>query len=344
MAPTLSAVITLLFTSASLVIASDSWTLNCAALTQQRSDPIEAPGIASSHVHAVVGSTAFSRHMSGVDGALNGRATTCDKFTDHSSYWCPQLYHMDNSGKFNLLPFTGMVAYYENYTCAYNPDTPGVCPETRHPRAFPAGLRMMAGNTTRRTFNPSDPWDQAILFETGDNGEVYGIPKQLDGAQLSGHVRFPSCWDGVHLDSEDHQSHVSYPDPKLGGNTQGGMCPKSHPVALINIGAEFGFTLNGITDPTSLVFANGDTTGYGFHGDFWAGWENTTALRNSFADCFTNDDCPWRAFGAPHGMDPNPTRRTPEVPAPDENIGLHGPIDKLPGDNPVYRPSRIMRR
>jgi hypothetical protein len=40
------------------------------------------------------------------------------------------------------------------------------------------------------------------------------------------------------------------------------MCPESYPLALINIGAEFGFALNRITDPQSLVFANGDTTGF----------------------------------------------------------------------------------
>jgi hypothetical protein len=75
------------------------------------------------------------------------------------------------------------------------------------------------------------------------------------------------------------------------------MCPESHPLALINIGAEFGFALNGITNPQSLVFSNGDRTGFDFHGDFLQGWTNSSALQASFANCFTNDDCPWRQFG-----------------------------------------------
>jgi hypothetical protein len=61
------------------------------------------------------------------------------------------------------------------------------------------------------------------------------------------------------------------------------MCPESHPLALINIGAELGFALNGITDPQSLVFTNGDTTGFGFHVDFLQGWTKFLALQASFS-------------------------------------------------------------
>jgi hypothetical protein len=28
----------------------------------------------------------------------------------------------------------------------------------------------------------------------------------------------------------------------------------------------------------------------------------------------------------------------------EDDIGLNGPVDKLPGDNPVYKVSRIVRR
>lgn len=347
MAHTLASLAILLSTLTSIAFASDTWTLNCGPLVQARLDPIDQPGVwPSGHVHAAVGSTAFAMDMSGTNGALNGKATTCDKFTDHSSYWAPQLYHMRQDGRLDLLPFTGMVAYYENYTCSYNKDSPGVCPGVRDAMAFPAGLKMLAGDSRRRTLNMSDQWQQAILLEAGNSGEVYGMPTTLDGTRLSGHARFPSCWDGQHLDSDDHQSHVAYPDASLGGNTQGGMCPASHPRAMINVGAEFGWNLNGITDPASLVFANGDTTGYGFHADFYMGWENRTALKESFATCLSNDDCPWRSFGSPNGENPNPTARNPQQAPPYENIGQNGPIAKLPGDNPVYKPlpGRFHRR
>jgi hypothetical protein len=147
-----------------------------------------------------------------------------------------------------------------------------------------------------RTYNDSDQTNQAILFTSGTQYNVHTIPTSL-GGYLQGAVRFPSCWDGVHVDSANHKSHVAYPDPALGGNTEGGMCPLSHPYALISIGAEFGFDLSNVTNMSSLVFANGDTTGYGFHADFVQGWQNSSALQASFANCFDNGECPWRAFG-----------------------------------------------
>lgn len=319
-----------------LCTASNVWTVNCAPLTVQRSDPILSPGQPSGHVHAVVGSTAFSRNMTGLDSATIGNATTCDKWTDHSAYWAPNLYQINSDGTFSALPFTGMVAYYQNYTCNYNASSPGICPENRNPAAFPEGLRMIAGDARRRTLNLSDPWQQAVLMEVGNRGEVYGFPKVLDSDRLSGHVRFPSCWDGVNIDSANHKDHVAYPDASMGGTTEGGMCPASHPYAMINMAALFGWDIGNISDPSSLTFAQGDTTAYGFHGDFYMGWQDRDALQQSFANCFTNDYCPWREFGSPDGSDTEPTVRSPETPAPLEDIGDVNPLIALPGNNPLY--------
>jgi hypothetical protein len=84
------------------------FTVNCAALTVQRSDPIVSPGMASGHVHAVSGGTAFQRTMSATT-ALNGKATTCDKTLDRSDYWIPQLYHIRSDGLFEIVTFQGSV-------------------------------------------------------------------------------------------------------------------------------------------------------------------------------------------------------------------------------------------
>ena len=63
----------------------------------------------------------------------------------------------------------------------------------------------------------SDQTNQAILFETGNNGEVYTLPSDL-ADRLSFHVRFPSCWDGVNVDSPDHKSHVRYLSARISLN------------------------------------------------------------------------------------------------------------------------------
>ena len=87
MAPTTLLSVVAAFATLSLTNASNVWTVNCAPLTQQRADPIVSPGEISGHVHAVVGSSAFSSSMTANDAASSGDATTCDKATDHSSYW-----------------------------------------------------------------------------------------------------------------------------------------------------------------------------------------------------------------------------------------------------------------
>jgi hypothetical protein len=84
------------------------FTVNCQPLTIQRSDPIVSPGIASGHVHAVTGGTAFQRTMSATT-AKNAKTTTCDKTMDNSNYWIPQLYHMRTDGQFEIVTFQGSV-------------------------------------------------------------------------------------------------------------------------------------------------------------------------------------------------------------------------------------------
>jgi hypothetical protein len=96
--------------------------------------------------------------------------------------------------------------YYKRFTCDYDPNNRW-CPTPSNAKPFPPGLRMLAGDPERRTQNNSDQTNQAILFETGNSGEMYGFPKTL-AKNLQMNVRFPSCWDGVNVDSEDHKSHV----------------------------------------------------------------------------------------------------------------------------------------
>lgn len=43
-------------------------------------------------------------------------------------------------------------------------------------------------------------------------------------------IRFPTCWDGVNLDSANHMSHVAY--PTSGTFETGGPCPPTHPVRI----------------------------------------------------------------------------------------------------------------
>jgi hypothetical protein len=240
-------------------LEGDTFTLNCAPLTAQRSDPVLSPGRVSNHVHTVVGGNGFNANMSEV----NATATSCDKALDHSNYWMPQLYYHNNS-QYILVKFQEAAIFYQKRACDYTPNL-GACNQSFVPLAFPHGFRMVAGEPSRRAQNDSDLRQASIFITCTFNGGSTthpGFPARPCNLIIA-KVYFPSCWDGEHLSTPD-QSHVAYPQVY-----NGGMCPKSHPVAIFSIYLEFTFSTSIFKDDfTHFVFSNGDTTGYGLHGGF----------------------------------------------------------------------------
>jgi len=304
----------------------DTFTVNCVPLTIQRSDPLVYPGVASAHVHAIAGGNAFSRSMSGMYAANDATATTCNKALDHSNYWVPQLYHYAN-GQYSMVKYAGSAHYYQKRACNYAPGITS-CDKSIVPLAFPYGFRMIAGDPYRRTQNNTDFAQKAIdimCMYDGGSFEAPGFPTR-PCQQIRAQVYFPSCWDGVNLDTPNHMSHVAYPAI---GDFNGGVCPKSHPVALFSLFYEFFFETGTYgSDITHFAFANGDNTGYGYHGDFIMGWTNRTLLQTAHRDCITSADCPTL------GNQPtNP--QTLIYPAPSEDIGMNGPLAELPGNNHI---------
>jgi len=305
----------------------DTFTVNCAPLTIQRSDPIVQPGIPGAHVHIVVGGNAFQRNM-GPNDAGNATATSCDKAIDHSNYWVPHLYHYRPDKMWELVPFSHNAVYYQKRACNY---APGIrtCDKSVVPMAFPFGFRMVAGDPSRRTLNVSDPAQRAVhMVCLGGGGQTYGFPTGHCDA-IRAEVYFPSCWDGKNLDSPDHKSHMSYPGI---GDFNGGVCPESHPVALFSIFFEFFFETAHLTD-AKYAFANGDTTAYGYHGDFIMGWTDRDLLQTAHKDCVNAANCP-KLGNQP--MKPQDLIYPAKY---EEEVGLHGPIPSLPGNNTVIWPT-----
>jgi len=307
-----------------------TFTVNCVPLTIQRADPIVTPGEPGGHVHSIIGGNAFQRQMGPMDGNKLANETTCDKAIDHSNYWVPIMYHYREADKlFELVPWHITAVYYQIRACNYSA-TARTCDPNVVPLAFPYGFRMIAGDPLRRTFNASDKAQDAVSFAClGEGGRYNGLPPHRCNL-MRAQVYFPSCWDGKNLDSPDHKSHVSYPAV---GNYNGGVCPESHPVALLSIFYEFMFDTSGFTD-TKFVFANGDATGYGYHGDFVMGWTDRDLLQTAHRDCLGPSDCP--KLGNQH-YQPRPLL-FPAIY--DEEIGLNGPIATLPGNNPVVWPTK----
>lgn len=95
-------------------------------------------------------------------------------------------------------------------------------------------------------------------------------------------IFFPSCWDGVNLDSPDHKSHMAYPIQAY--NT--GDCPDTHPVHLISLFYEMVVQVEQFPyAPGSWVFSFGDETGLGLHADFQDGWEDKSLLQSAVDNC-----------------------------------------------------------
>ena len=150
---------------------------------------------------------------------------------------------------------------------------------------------MTAGNPERRDYDASAA-QQAITHVClqGPGGdhvpEGPALPSKPCTNGVRSQVYFPSCWDGKNLDSANHQSHMAYPS-----SYNGGKCPDTHPNPMISIFFEFifdtaKFEWYGDTQP--FVYAMGDTTGYGLHGDFLNGWD-VDVLQHGIDTKTTND-------------------------------------------------------
>ena len=73
---------------------------------------------------------------------------------------------------------------------------------------------------------------------------------------------FPDCWDGEHLDSDDHRSHVA--------RSHDGACPASHPVLVTELQVSIAYPVMG-AEGGEVTLASGPAPSA--HGDFLNGWD-----------------------------------------------------------------------
>lgn len=217
--------------------------------------------------------------------------STCKAKKDASNYWIPSLYYQAQNGAFHPVSQNGGALIY--YLQRYNSNSRELAP-------FPPGFQMLAGDPGLRSYDPNSLAQRAVSFVClnyhGDSPQTPEIPNVNCPDGLRTQIFFPSCWDGVNLDSPNHKDHVAYPS-----NMDSGDCPASHPVRLVSLFYEVIWNVNEWKDmwwrPDGhhpFVFSMGDPTGYGFHGDFLNGWE-PQALERAINECTTNsgviEDC-----------------------------------------------------
>jgi hypothetical protein len=233
---------------------------SCKVSHRNDDDPIVAPGLpGASHNHTFMGNTSTNAHST-AKSLIANKKTTCSPAQDHSAYWIPTLL---KDGK-PVLP-SGVTVYYGSRLKDPSRTVP-----------FPLGFRMITGDAKRQTDTPDKQGNH--FWCAGIGGEVGRTP---DGewpvcaktANLVRQVTFPDCWDGKHLDSPDHKSHVGPAD-------RDGRCSGRFPVAIPSVSFVIGYPLS--TDTTGLKLSSG--TGYSMHADFFNAWE-PAALAQRVRDC-----------------------------------------------------------
>jgi hypothetical protein len=292
-----------------------------------RLDPIVSPGNLSSHLHSFVGSNAISSTQDYTSIRASSACTTSGLTTDKSSYWAPTLFKYTKN-KFTAFNLTNVNTYYLQRG-------------NMKLHAFPAGLRMVAGNATARgpaaTAQLRDVVSFVCLNYASGSSQTSLIPQSACPDGLRAQIIFPSCWDGKHLDSVDHKSHMAYP---LGDHPDNGdQCPSTHPIRFTTLFYEFIWSVGSKANDGTWILANGDMQGYSFHGDFMNGWD-VDVLQKGIDQCTTNlfnnlEGCaPFKGSIDRDAANKCTVNRS-EVKGLSSEV-VSGYLDKLPGCNTIF--------
>jgi hypothetical protein len=236
---------------------------NCRFSHTAPDDPIVHPGRPGrSHPHTFFGNTSTNAYST--PASLRRAATTCKPSADTAAYWVPTLFQ---DGR-EVRPMKAQLYY--------------VLRGYDQMRAFPAGLKMIAGNAdaTRPQSTRITYWacgghavrsaPSATVPETCPvlAGNVFALlrgkkrPTKIrvrSTTFLELHVNFPDCWDGRRLDNADHRSHMAY--------SREYVCPASHPVKVPLIRLQIRYPLR---SGAGVSLASGGQ--FSGHADFVNAW------------------------------------------------------------------------
>lgn len=310
------------------------WRMSCGIIQFGRVDPVISPGSVSQHAHKIAGGSSISIDST-YDSLQESECTSCTIQADKSAYWTPALYYLHTDGSYEAVPNSGMTVYYLGRgSDAYGNKTA---------TPFPPGLQMLSGNNMARTQDlTTKTWGNStypprlvseavsmvcINYTPGQGSQTVNMTNMNCPDGFRAQIQMQTCWDGknLYLSDQSHVAHLSQID--------NGVCPPTHPVLLPHLFYEVFYSVTSFQGlGGKFVFANGDETGFAFHGDFLNGWDIPTLTR-AIDECLignTNgvvENC--AAFDAsnnPNSASDCP-QRSPIFPC----EPVDGVISKLPG-------------
>lgn len=254
-------------------------------------DPIVYPGQrGKAHLHMFFGNTLADANSDYASLRTTGEST-CNNELNRSAYWVPALLN----GRGQVIMPHHISIYYKRW-----PNSHPYCQVEGKPCVtLPRGLRYVFGRTMdgkggMRTYFVCDApgvdpkhWENLALA-------AKGCPI---GARIGAVTSAGACWDGKHLDTPDHRSHMSEVeyDPRTGHP----RCPDTHPYRVPTFQVGVWFTVDetldrtGDTSPTARTwYFSSDrmknmppqTSGMTFHADWYGAWDDNT-LATWIANC-----------------------------------------------------------
>jgi hypothetical protein len=262
-----------------------------------KDDPIVYPGQpGKSHLHLFFGNTGTN-----ASSTYNSLRTTGGSTCTHDSvgnafnptpqrtaYWMPAM--LDGAG--NAVKADFMLTYYKAL-----PASSADCgaPDATHIGycvPLPNGLRFIKGyNMADGTGGPAPNSDIGSRLgydceATDGTGTSYTSPQYTIaavvatgqcpiGAWLRVFITLADCWDGIHLDTPDHRSHMVYAS---GAGVNGRRaCPADHPYNIPEIALQMFFRTDanfvaGKWHLASDEMVPGAPAGSTLHFDYWEAW------------------------------------------------------------------------